>query len=146
MGDVIGMNTIIFSEGGGSLGVGFAVPINRVRQIISDLQSTGMVNRNYWIGLSVQNINRLLAMTLGMESSRGVIISEIDPGSPAEKAGLEVGDVILEMGEYPVQNYQSINSILDRVDLKVGDWLPMEVFREGKTVDVKLLLEEVPGS
>jgi hypothetical protein len=50
------------------------------------------------------------------------------------------------MGEYPVQNYQSINSILDRVDLKVGDWLPMEVFREGKTVDVKLLLEEVPGS
>lgn len=146
MGEVIGMNTIIFSEGGGSLGVGFAVPINRIRQIISDLQSTGMVNRNYWIGLSVQNINRLLAMTLGMETSRGVIISEIDPGSPAEKAGLEVGDVIMEMGGYPVQNYQSINSILDRVDLKVGDWLPMEVFRESKTVDVKLLLEEVPGS
>ncbi len=146
MGEVIGMNTIIFSEGGGSLGVGFAVPINRVRQIIDDLQGTGMVNRNYWIGLSVQNINRLLAMTLGMESSRGVIISEIDPGSPAEKAGLEVGDVIVEMGGYPVQNYQSIHSILDRVDLRVGNWLIMEVFRDGKTLDIKLLLEEVPGS
>ncbi len=146
MGEVIGMNTIIFSEGGGSVGVGFAVPINRIRQIIEDLQGTGMVNRNYWIGLSVQNINRLLAMTLGMESSQGVIVSEIDPGSPAEKAGLEVGDVIVEMGGYPVQNYQSIHSILDRIDLRVGNWLPMDVFRDGKTLDVKLLLEEVPGN
>jgi serine protease Do len=144
-GEVIGMNTMIFTEGGGgSLGVGFAVPINRIKEIVQDLRSTGMVNRNYWIGLSVQNLNRLIALSLGLDTAQGVIISDMDPGSPAEKAGLEIGDVILDIGGYPVENYRSIQSILDRVDLRVGDQLSMRVYREGKTSEFNVLLEEVP--
>jgi serine protease Do len=145
LGEVIGMNTMIFTEGGGgSLGVGFAIPINRIKDILKDLQSTGMVNRNYWIGLSVQNLNSLIALSLGLKSEQGVIISNLDPKSPAQKAGLKVGDVILEIAGTPVQNYQSIQTILDRVDLKVGQKLPMKVFRDGKQFSVEMLLEEVP--
>ena len=144
-GEVIGMNTMIFTEGGGgSLGVGFAVPINRIQEIVDELRATGMVNRNYWIGLSVQNLNRLIALSLGLTSDNGVIVSDMDEDSPAEKAGLKVGDVITEISGSPVQNYHSIQTILDRVDLRVGDKLPMKVYREGKTINVEVLLEEVP--
>ena len=126
------------------VGVGFAVPINRIQEIVDELRATGMVNRNYWIGLSVQNLNRLIALSLGLTSDNGVIVSDMDEDSPAEKAGLKVGDVITEISGSPVQNYHSIQTILDRVDLRVGDKLPMKVYREGKTINVEVLLEEVP--
>jgi len=146
LGEVIGMNTMIFTEGGGgSLGVGFAIPINRIREIIDELRSTGMVNRNYWIGLSVQNLNPAIASSLGLDSDNGVIISEIGPGSPAQKAGLRVGDVIMEIAGIRVQNYRSIQSIMDKVDLRVGDKLPLKISRDGKTMMMNVLLEEVPG-
>jgi serine protease Do len=103
-----------------------------------------MVNRNYWIGLSVQNLNSLIALSLGLKTEQGVIVSDIDRKSPAEKAGLKVGDVILEIGGSPVQNYQSVQTIMDRMDLKVGQRLPMTIYRDGKTMNVQLLLEEVP--
>jgi len=146
LGEVIGMNAMIFTEGGGgSLGVGFAIPINRIREIIDELRSTGMVNRNYWIGLSVQNLNPAIASSLGLDSDNGVIIGEVGPGSPAQKAGLKVGDVITEIAGITVQNYRSIQSIMDKVDLRVGDRLPLKVFRDGKAVKINVLLEEVPG-
>ena len=145
VGEVIGMNAMIFTEGGGgSLGVGFAIPINHIKEIVEDLRSTGMVNRNYWIGLSVQNLNSLIALSLGLKTEEGVIISDIDPKSPAEKAGLKVGDVILEISGSPVHNYQSVQTLMNRVDLKVGQRLPITVYREGKSITVQVLLEEVP--
>ena len=144
LGQVIGMNTMIFSEGGGSVGIGFAIPINRIREIVQELRSTGMVNRNYWIGLSVQNLNHLIALSLGIPSDNGVIISEMDPDSPAEKAGLKVGDVIMEIKDSKVNDYHSIQTILDRLDLRVGEELSMKVFREGQSQSFTLLLEEVP--
>jgi serine protease Do len=145
LGEVIGMNTMIFTEGGGgSLGVGFAIPINHIKEVVEDLRASGMVNRNYWIGLSVQNLNSLIALSLGLKTEQGVIVSDIDRKSPAEKAGLKVGDVILEIGGSPVQNYQSVQTIMDRMDLKVGQRLPMTIYRDGKTMNVQLLLEEVP--
>ena len=145
LGEVIGMNAMIFTEGGGgSLGVGFAIPINHIKEVVEDLRSIGMVNRNYWIGLSVQNLNSLIALSLGLKTEEGVIISDIDPKSPAEKAGLKVGDVILEISGSPVHNYQSVQTLMTRVDLKVGQQLPIKVYREGKSITVQVLLEEVP--
>jgi serine protease Do len=146
VGEVIGMNTMIFTEGGGgSLGIGFAIPINRIKEIIDELRDTGMVNRNYWIGLRVQNLNRVIALSLGFKSDEGVIVSEIDPQSPAQKAGIKVGDVVTEIAGTKVRNYRSIQSIMDKVDLRVGDKLPMKVYRDGKMQDINVLLEEVPG-
>ena len=146
VGEVIGMNTMIFTEGGGgSLGIGFAIPVNRIREIINELRDTGMVNRNYWIGLKVQNLNRLIAKSLGLKSDEGVIVSEIDPGSPAQKAGIKVGDVVMEIAGTTVRNYRSILSVMDKVDLRVGDKLSMKIFRNGKVQDFNVFLEEVPG-
>jgi serine protease Do len=146
VGEVIGMNTMIFTEGGGgSLGIGFAIPVNRIKEIIDELRATGMVNRNYWIGLKVQNLNRLIALSLGLKSAEGVIVSEIDPGSPAQKAGIQVGDVVMEIAGTKVQNYRSIRSVMDKVDLRVGDKLPMKIYRDSKVQNVNVLLEEVPG-
>ncbi|MBU1882287.1 trypsin-like peptidase domain-containing protein, partial [bacterium] len=94
LGDVIGMSTLIFSEGGGSLGIGFAIPINRIKEIVQELQATGAVNRNYWTGLSIQNLDRLIALSMKLPTTDGVIVTDIEPLSPGEKGGFQVADVI----------------------------------------------------
>ena len=145
LGQVVGMNTMIFSEGGGSIGLGFAIPSNKIQEIAQQLKFEGEIKRNYWIGILIQNVNRKLAATLGMKSARGVVVTDIDPGSPAEKGGIKIADVILAINGNPIKNDQSIRKALSNEDIQVGDEMTFEVFREGKTTTMTIVLEEIPG-
>ncbi len=146
LGEVIGINTFIFSgnEGvGTSIGLGFAIPINRAKKIIRELREYGGVNRRFKTGLEVENLTYTLARYFGLKNTDGVIISNVESKSPAERAGLKVGDIIIEINEYPIQNTRDIWKVLDDLDAKGGDVLTLKVFRRNKSIKVLLRLEEL---
>lgn len=144
-GDLIGMNTMIFTETGGSIGLGFAIPSNKLKQLVDDLKTRGEVDRNFWIGLSIQNVNRLVAMSLKLPEISGVIVTEVEKGSPAEKAGLEATDVIVSMCGRKINTNQDIQQIMTNSDLRVGDTIDLDVIRSGKIEKVKLKLGKKEG-
>jgi serine protease Do len=100
-GEVIGINTAIVSRTGGSLGIGFAIPINVAKRVYTDLSARGRVVRG-WLGVSVQPLTAELARSFGAGDERGVLVAEVVDGSPAQKAGLEAGDIIVEFNGKPV--------------------------------------------
>jgi serine protease Do len=95
-GEVVGMNTAIFSPSGGNIGIGFAVPSNLVRQIVAQLREHGTVRRG-WLGVSLQPLDRDLAAALRVEDAKGALIAGVEPNSPAARAGLRAGDVLIGM-------------------------------------------------
>ncbi len=143
LGQGIGMNTMIFTETGGSLGIGFAIPSARIRSMIDELMKGG-VNRNYWIGVVANDLNRMMAISLGLNSTDGVIVSQVEPRSPAGKAGIEPADVILEINSRKIRSTQEARGVIDNADLKVGDNLTFKIYREGKIREVVVKLEELP--
>ena len=143
-GVVIGINTMIFSESGGSIGLGFAIPGNKVKEVIEVLKNTGTINRNYWIGISIQDVTPLISMALGMENAQGVVVTDIDKDSPADKAGIEVADIIKKMAGVDIENTDSIQKILSNSDYKVGDTITFQIFREKKLHNLELKLETIP--
>jgi serine protease Do len=144
LGQVIGMNTFIFTGSRyeeGSVGIGFAIPINRILMIIDQIKQKGGVNRNYWLGFKVQDLNTVITKALGLKTKDGVIITQVDPGSSAAKAGLATEDVIIKVNGHRVTDSESLISILTDTDLQVGDRLDLVILRnkEVKTIDMKLL-------
>ncbi|MBK7107174.1 MAG: trypsin-like peptidase domain-containing protein [Ignavibacteriae bacterium] len=143
VGEMIGMNTIIWRENkGGSIGVGFAIPINTIKDIIEELKSNGFVNRDFWTGISIQPIDDAIAKYYKLNSTYGVIISNVDRRSPAEKAGLEVGDVILEVNDVKINNDQTILYVFHQA--RTNDILKLKVFRDNKILFINLKLEPKP--
>ena len=148
LGQVIGINTFIYSGNekiGTSIGLGFALPVNRVKRIVEELKLYGKVNRNFWTGLKVDNINRLMARFLGLTSTDGVIIADIEKNSPASKVDLQEGDVILSVNKTPVHNVDDIWKIIENRDLKGGDTLKLFIYRKGRKFTVTMKLERLPG-
>jgi len=143
LGQAIGMNTIIFTESGGSLGIGFAIPSARIRSMIDELMKGG-VNRNYWIGVVANDLNRMMAISLGLSSTDGVVVSQVEPRSPAGKAGIEPADVVLEINSRKIRNAQEARGLLDNADLRVGDNLTFKIYRDGKIREIVVKLEELP--
>jgi len=140
-GEVIGINAFIFTESGGSLGIGFAIPINTAKRVIKELLKYGRV-RQVWTGLRVQRVDRLIAESLGLSQAQGVIISQIDQGSPGEKAGLEVGDVITEVNDHPIRGEKEIREAF--YTAQAGDEFKLKVWRKGKTLEKRLKVEILP--
>jgi serine protease Do len=143
LGQCIGMNTMIFTESGGSLGIGFAIPSARIRSMIDELMKGG-ANRNYWIGIVANDMNRMMAISLGLSSTDGVVVSQVEPRSPAGKAGIEPADVILEINSRKIRNAQETRGLLDNADLRVGDKLAFKIYRDGKIREIIVKLEELP--
>jgi serine protease Do len=100
-GKVVGMNTAIFSQSGGYMGIGFAIPINMARSIKDQLIQSGSVVRGY-LGINLQELTPDLAKSFGMKDNKGILIAQVSEGSPAEKAGIKQGDVIIEFNGKPV--------------------------------------------
>jgi len=140
--EVIGINTLIYTAGVSQayIGYGFAIPINRVKSIVDELQKKGKVERNFWTGMEVNIVDQRIAKYFGLKNAEGVIISDIKKNSPAEKAGLKVGDIILEINGERIQNEETIISIIN--DAKAGDVLDLKVYRDKKTFSVNLTLEK----
>ncbi|MBK8946977.1 MAG: trypsin-like peptidase domain-containing protein [Ignavibacteriae bacterium] len=143
VGEMIGMNTIIWQENqGGSIGVGFAIPINTIKDIIEELKSNGFVNRDFWTGISIHPIDDAIAKYYKLNSTYGVIISNVDRRSPAEKAGLEVGDVILEVNGAKINNDKTILYVFHQA--RTNDILKLKVLRDNNTLFINIKLEPKP--
>lgn len=141
IGQVIGVNTFIISKSGGSMGIGFAIPINRVNFILREVRRYGKI-RQIWIGLVVQEITPMIARSLDLDSTSGVIVAHVDKGSPAARAGIQKGDVIVEVNGIKIRNYDSARKAI--FGSKVGDSLCFTLIREGKRKEVRLTVEEAP--
>ncbi|MBR1649303.1 MAG: Do family serine endopeptidase [Alphaproteobacteria bacterium] len=141
-GEVIGINTALFSTTGASMGVGFAIPINTAGWIAGQLEQNGKVKRG-WIGVRIKQNSRETARSLNLNDNQGVIISAINENSPAEKAGLTVGDVILSLGEKEIKNSKDFSRMI--AESKIGEDVTLIVWRDGKikTVDVRVV--EMPA-
>jgi serine protease Do len=141
LGQVIGINTFIITQSGGSMGIGFAIPADRVRFIIDEVARYGRI-REIWIGLLVQEITPLIARSLGLETTDGVIVSHIDEGSPAQEAGLGRGDIIVDVNGQAVSNYDSARKAI--FGAKVGDVLDFVIQRDGARRTISITVEEAP--
>ncbi|UCF79011.1 MAG: trypsin-like peptidase domain-containing protein [Candidatus Eiseniibacteriota bacterium] len=140
-GEVIGVNTFIFTQSGGSLGMGFAIPINVAKKVANEIIKYGAV-RGVWIGLSVQDITPFIAQQLDIADARGVIVVRLEDGSPADKAGVQVGDIIRRIQGEVVSN--STDAQRSLFGAGIGDVVSLSIEREGARKDVRLKLEEVP--
>jgi len=146
LGEVIGVNTFIFTGGGsGSVGVGFALPASSLREVVADLRDRGGVARDFWTGLYVQNIDRMIALSVGYREDYGVIVTEVDPNSPGARAGVQPADIILEIEGTRIADARAIRKYFDNHDLRVGDQLRMKIYRDGKSMKVSIPLEARPS-
>jgi serine protease Do len=134
-GEVIGINTFIFSETGGSIGIGFAIPIDTVKEIAEELITYGKI-RDIWFGFKVQDINPMLAKYLNLKNQDGVIIAIVEPKGPADKAGLKKGDIVSKINNHVIRN--SKDAELAVREIKVGDKFSISIVREGKEGEIKI--------
>jgi serine protease Do len=146
MGEVIGMNTVIFStannmQGSGSIGIGFSIPVDRVQNIVDKFLNGEELNRDIFMGLYVRENNNKYQKMLGLDTDKGLIITDIGRKSPAIKAGLELGDLILSIDGYNVVDGEDFE--IATIDKFVGDSLKFRILRYGKEMDKVLKLEQV---
>lgn len=142
LGEAIGVNAVIYTPNQGSIGLGFAIPINKVKRIVAELRTKGRIERNFWTGLKVQSVDARVARYFELERAEGVIISEVQRGSPGEKAKLRPGDIILEANDEPTRDEESLVSIL--TEKRAGDILKLKILREKKMLNATLQLERRP--
>ncbi len=139
-GKLIGINTAIVGPSGGNVGIGFAIPSNMAREIADQLLRFGEVRRGE-LGISAQDLTPDLARAFAVNSRYGVVVSRIRKGSPAEKAGVQVGDVITAVDGKPAKDVRSIKNTIGLVML--GQQLELTVIREGKTINIAAKIEEL---
>jgi serine protease Do len=138
-GKVIGINSEIYSPSGGSVGIGFAIPSNLAKSVIAQIREHGSVQRG-WLGVQIQALTPELAEAAGLDTARGALVAEVQKNSPALKAGLRQGDVIVSFGGKPVAQSKDLPRLV--AETATGTAVPMEVLRDGKTqtlsVDIAL--------
>ncbi len=136
-GKVVGMNTAIFSKSGGYMGIGFAIPVNMVLKVYHQLRDNGSISRGY-LGVVIQDLNSDLAKSFRLDENEGVLVSQVAKDSAAEKAGLEVGDVIVHLDGTQVKN---VGSFRNRIALSSpGTKHKLGVIRNGKEIDISVKL------
>src|SRR3972149_7396694 len=142
LGEVIGMNTLIFTGGSGAqgnIGLGFAIPINKIKRIIDELKDTGKINRDFDIGLRIQSLDETIANYYKLEDIRGVIITQVLPKSAASRSGLNVGDIILQVDEYKINNEQTLIGVFQ--EFRTGQTISIKILRDNEQLIKKMTLE-----
>lgn len=140
-GEVIGINTAITSTTGGNIGIGFAIPINLARTIIDELRTKGKVTRGY-LGVYLGEVDEDIKEALGLSSTEGVLINEVVPNSPAERAGLKDRDVIIEFDGKKVTDVQSFRIMV--ASTPVGKEVKLKIIRDGKKIEKSVKIGEMP--
>lgn len=145
-GEVIGINSAIFSPQGafgtpGNIGIGFAIPIDMAKTVLSQLKETGKVIRG-WLGVMIQPITPEIAEALNLESHVGALIADVTNGSPAEKSGLQRGDIIIEFDGKKIDDYHNLPPIV--AGTPVGKKVKVKIIREGKTKELIINVAEMP--
>jgi serine protease Do len=140
-GSVVGINSQIYSRTGGFMGLSFAIPIDMAMKVVEQLKDGGKVARG-WLGVLIQDVTRELAESFGMDKPRGALVAKVLDDSPAEKAGLEVGDVITRFNGEPVVRSSNLPPLVGISP--VGKKVRVEILRKGKTKILKVKLGELP--
>ena len=139
-GNVVGINTAIFSQSGGSVGIGFAVSSNLAKQVTDQLKQYGRTKRG-WLGVLIQEITEEIAETLGMKTARGALVSSATQGGPAEKAGVKTGDVIIKFNDIEIKNMKELPKVV--AGTNVGKSVPLVILRDGKELTLNVTLGEL---
>jgi serine protease Do len=142
-GEVIGINTAIFSPTGGSVGIGFAVPAAMAKPVVDQLKTTGKVRRG-WLGVRIQSVTDELAETFGLGKARGALVASISDGGPADKAGIQAGDVVIKFDNRDVPDMRRLPRIV--AETPVDKTVDAVVWRKGKQVTVKVKVGELDES
>ncbi|WP_417914548.1 DegQ family serine endoprotease [Candidatus Electronema sp. JM] len=141
-GQAVGINTAIFSRSGGSMGIGFAIPINMAKSVEEQLRSHGKVVRG-WLGLIIQDIDENLAQSFGLSKAEGILVSEVTAGSPAEKAGLKQGDIVLSLNGATMTD---VSDLRNRVAMiPPGTPVALSIIRDGVRQQVSVVIAEQPS-
>jgi len=140
-GEVVGINTFIFTESGGSIGLGFAVPIDRARWILREVDQYGYFRRAY-VGFGILPVNDAVAKALGLDEARGFVVRDVTSGSPAAKAGLVPYDVLLAINGIELADVDTFNRLV--YEAKVGTRLEFTAIRDGRRFSGTIVLEEDP--
>ncbi|WP_193368629.1 DegQ family serine endoprotease [Pelagibius marinus] len=142
-GNVIGVNTAIYSPNGGSVGIGFAIPSNMVKTVVAQLREKGTVERG-WLGVQIQNVSPDLAEALGLDKAAGAIVAEVTPDSPAEKAGLKSGDVILSFAGEAIDDTRELARVVAQHPAKSE--AEMKIWRNGEAETLTVVTGRQPGA
>jgi serine protease Do len=140
-GELVGVNAAIFSRTGGYQGIGFAVPSNMAESVMNQLINEGKVTRG-WLGVTIQNITPELAEEFGIKKPTGALVSDVFADSPAERAGIKRGDVILELNGKKVKDVVSLRNMV--AQSKVGSEIKLKIIRDGKSISLKAEVSELP--
>ena len=140
-GEVIGINTAIFSKSGGYQGIGFAVPSNMARLVMNQLIQKGKVTRG-WLGVTIQEITPELSQKFGLKTAKGALVGDVAKGSPAEKSGLRRGDIILEFNGKKVDDVGNLRNMV--AQSKVGAQIPLTIMRSGREYAINVITSELP--
>jgi len=132
-GQVMGINTAIFSPSGGSVGIGFSVPANTAKNVISQLVQYGETRRG-WLGVKIQSVTDEIAESLNLDSPRGALVADVTADGPAQKAGIQSGDIVIEFNGRPVNAMRDLPKIV--AETPIGTKVPVKVLRKGKEVSV----------
>jgi serine protease Do len=140
-GELVGINTAIFSQSGGNMGIGFAVPSNMARSIVEQLTKSGKVIRG-WMGVSIQELSTELASQFGVPDLKGVLVSDVLDDSPAKRAGFERGDVIVEYDGKPVENPTQLRNMVAQT--AIGKKVPVKFIRDKRPRTLDITIAEQP--
>ncbi len=141
-GEVIGINTALFSKTGGYMGIGFAIPINMAQSIEDQLQKDGKVTRG-WLGVVIQNVDKELAESFGLKQAGGILISEVQKDSPADRAGIKQGDVIIHLNETVLKD---VSDLRNRIALTSPESeVTLHIIRHGEDKTITVVIGEQPS-
>lgn len=139
-GEVIGINSQIYSRSGGYMGISFAIPIDEAMRVSEQLKASGKVTRGR-IAVAIGDVSKEAADSLGLGRARGALVGSVEPGGPAEKAGIEAGDIILKFNGRDIEKASDLPRMVG--DTKPGTRVPLQVWRKGQTRDVQITVAEL---
>ncbi|MCL1911578.1 MAG: trypsin-like peptidase domain-containing protein [Leptospirales bacterium] len=140
-GEVIGINRMIYSQSGGYMGIGFAIPINTARAILAQLKEHKQIKRGY-LGVSIVNLTERSAAELGLSEAKGAFVGDVVPDGPADIGGIKTGDVILELDGSPIKTYKELLSVIEQS--QVGQRMKVTVWRKQQQMNFFVVLKERP--
>ena len=140
-GDVIGINTAIYSPSGGSIGIGFSIPANMAKTVVAQLRDFGRARRG-WLGVRIQQVSPDIAESVGMKEAAGAMVAGVNDDGPADKGKIKAGDIITKFNGQPVKEMRNLPLIVAQTD--IGKDVPVTVWRDGKEVTLTVKVGELP--